>query len=599
MTTIHEHESTLLSSVLKIFSEQWPSDSVNEVENEVIQQYLGELQPKLSEQVKLIHQRLMWAINKRNELNKKEEDLSKLEELDERLRRRCKEYIAEIAGKSLDNYTLNVLGRYGFLPGYAINQGSITGFASNAFSTGWMRKTFELTRPETLALREFVPGNIIYANGGRYKVAYYHLPFGEEGINPEKYVANIRTMRIFEEKNRPDGYAEDQVLELSGIPISDTELSFISHVSDEETNRFKLPVAILGELRREHRGIDKYVSGMVEFSHLHGQKIRLINIGPSDKVAEGILGYPVCRVCGATRSPYASPKELENFYKIHEKNCHEIPGYLCFSADSQVDGLLFEGLPSKADAVNLAEGIRIASNVSLEMEPDDLQILILPQDEEEFNVLLYDPMPGGSGIINQILDEWTDLVDKGINVLSNCQGACEKACYDCMKSYSNMLYHQELDRKSAVEHLNTLKNEVSHVCYIPPIIEDPIIDGGSTNTVEMLLGEKLDSYGFPKFQTQVKIKLSSNLTTTPDFYYSSSDGSIKIAIYLDGLSRGIHGNPEQEAKDDYIRRMLQSKEKVTVISIPASYVKDDPKSLRWKMKEIAMALGNEEIEETI
>jgi len=59
-----------------------------------------------------------------------------------------------------------------------------------------MRKTFELTRPEILALREFVPGNIIYANGGRYKVAYYHLPFGEEGINPENYVANIKTMKI-------------------------------------------------------------------------------------------------------------------------------------------------------------------------------------------------------------------------------------------------------------------------------------------------------------------------------------------------------------------------------------------------------------------
>jgi ATP-dependent helicase YprA (DUF1998 family) len=599
MTTIHEHKSSLLSSVLKIFSEQWPSDSVDEVQDKVIQKYLDELQPNLSKQVKLIHQRFMWAINKRNELNKKEVELSTLEELDERLRRRCKEYISEMAGRSLDNYTLNVLGRYGFLPGYAINQGSITGFASNTFSTGWMRKTFELTRPEILALREFVPGNIIYANGGRYKVAYYHLPFGEEGINPENYVANIKTMKIFEEKNRPDDYAEDQIIELSGIPISDAELSFISHVTDEETNRFKLPVAILGELRREHRGIDKYASGTNEFSHLHGQKIRLINIGPSDKVAEGIVGYPVCRVCGATRSPYSSQKELENFIEIHEKNCHEKPGYLCFSADAQVDGLLFEGLPSKAEAVNLAEGIRIASNVSLEMEPDDLQILILPHDEELFNVLVYDPMSGGSRIINQILDEWTVLIEKGINVLNNCQGGCEKACYDCMKSYSNMLYHQELDRNTAVNLLEKLKNEVSHVCYIPPIDEPSLPDSGSTNTVEMLLGEKLDSYGFPSFQRQVEIKLSSTLITTPDFYYISPDGSIKIAIYLDGLSRGIHGNPEQQAKDEYIRRMLQSKEKVTVISIPATYVNKDPAALRWKMKEIAMALGNEEIEQAI
>ena len=52
-------------------------------------------------------------------------------------------------------------------------------------------------------------------------------------------------------------------------------------------------------------------------------------------------------------------------------------------------------------------------------------------------------------------------------------------------------------------------------------------------------------------------------------------------------------------KDEYIRRMLQSKEKVTVISIPATYVNKDPADITMENEEIAMALGNEEIEQAI
>jgi len=594
-TTIAQYESLLLSTVLKIFAEQWPEDSTSEVTDEIIKTYLKEIESNLSSQVKLIHQRFIWAILKRNELNQKEERLSTLDELDERLRRRCRDYIKEVGEKSLDNYTLNVLGRYGFLPGYAVNQGSITAFASNAFSTGWMRKTFELNRADVLALREFVPGNIIYANGGSYKIAWYHLPFGKEGVNPEKYIVNVSSMRIFEEGNRPDGYADDAALEISGIPMSDTELTFISHVSDKEENRFRLPTAILGELRKEHRGIDKYVTGTIEFSHLHGQKIRLVNIGTSNLVASGKIGYPICRVCGATRSPYASDKEIESFIEIHKKRCGEEPKNLCFSADAQVDGLLFENLPSKSSAVNLAEGLKIASNVSLEMEPDDLQILLLPQDEESYNVLIYDPMPGGSGIINQILEEWPYLIEKGMKVLESCQGGCERACYDCMKSYSNMLYHTDLNRHEAVSLLDGLKKDCTKVCSIDPVIEDTVPIGGSTNIPEILLGKKLDSYGFPSFQRQVRIDLSDGNYTVPDFYYSSQDETVKVAIYLDGLSKNIHGDPKQQLKDTFLRNALQIQKNVKVIPIPASVVTGDPEVLRMYMQMVAMALGRSDL----
>jgi len=598
-STIGQNMNTIGKKMHSVFSEHWPADSQAEIADDVLLNYTEHLSGKLSEQVALIHQRFMWAIEKRNQLTKKEAEMTSLEEIDSRLLKRCREYISDMQKADLENYTLNVLARNGFLPGYALHQGSITGFASNAFSFGWQRKTFEINRPNTLALREFIPGNIIYANGGKYKIALYHLAFGKEGIKTETYVVNTKTLKVMEAAEQPDGYADDEVTLVQGLPISDTELGFMSHVSDEEYNRFRLPITLLGSLRPEHRGIDKYIAGDREFSHHHGQKIRLVNIGPSDRVLEGKLGYPLCSVCGATRSPYASPKEIENFKSTHKKTCGKEPEDYSFTADAQVDALYFENLESREDAINLAEGLRIAANISLEMEPDDLQILLLAEDEASFNVLIYDPMPGGSGIIDQILDDWKNVIEKGIATLQQCVGGCDDSCYDCMRTYTNMFYHKDLNRHTAVTLLKPMQKDLKKGAIIPPISDTTKPSTGtSTNTAEFRLERILKDYGFPSFETQREIKLPGSIgLTKPDFYYESPDLSVKVAIYLDGLSRSIHGNEQQQQKDNYIRAVLKS-QGVSVEAIAASAL-DDPEYLRYSLMAIAQALSRRDILEKI
>ncbi|MBW1717803.1 MAG: hypothetical protein JRJ77_18710 [Deltaproteobacteria bacterium] len=95
--------------------------------------------------------------------------------------------------------------------------------------------TFELPRADTIAIREFVPGNLIYANGGKYKISWYHLPLDKQTLEPEKYWVNP-VVQHFQERSQPlDGYADDEYLEIKGTKICDADLAFISHVSDDET----------------------------------------------------------------------------------------------------------------------------------------------------------------------------------------------------------------------------------------------------------------------------------------------------------------------------------------------------------------------------
>ena len=589
---IAAHRDEIEREVAMVFADYWPDADRGEISREILGGYIDNTGVRLQEQIAVIYFRLMWAVTTRNAILEKEKQVVTLEESDRQLKRRCDDFIHDLAKPDLENYTLNVLARNGYLPGYAMYQGSISGFASNSYTPGWRRLSFELARPATLALREFVSGNMIYANGGKYRTTRYHLPLRDDrkGIAPDPYRVNLTTSQVLEGDVTPDGYADDGLVAILGIPICDADLGFLSHVSDLEASRFRLPVSTMGLLRPEHRGIDIYSVGEAELQYRHGQRIRLVNIGPADRAREGRTGYPICIVCGATRSPYASDREIQEFVEKHTKTCGQEPAWLAVTADAAIDGLLFPGFASGAEALNFGEGLRLAAVISLEMELDDLQLLLLPREDEVCDVLVYDPTTGGSGIVAQLLDRWEDIVRNGIDLLGSCPGECTTSCYECLRNYGNAFYHSQLDRHIAASILGRFCADPALRERLPPSIEqahDP--ERGSTNTAEMRLASIFRKYGFPTNEPQRTIRLQGRgIETTPDFLFVSAGRGARVAVYLDGLSKGIHGDPGQQRKDQFIRMSLKTMG-YEVVEIAASEL-DDPELLHMQLAIIASAL---------
>ena len=589
---IAAHRDEIYGEVAMVFADYWPDEDRDEVSPEVLGRYIEEAGARLQDQIAVIYYRLMWAVTTRNAILKKEALVVTLEESDRQLKRRCDDFIHDLAKPDLENYTLNVLARNGYLPGYAMYQGSVSGFASNTYTPGWRRLSFELARPATLALREFVPGNMIYANGGKYRTTRYHLPLRDDrkGIAPDTYHVNLVTSQVLEGDTTPDGYADDGSIDVHGIPICDADLGFLSHVSDLEASRFRLPVSIMGLLRAEHRGIDVYTIGDAGLLHCHGQRIRLVNIGPADRVRDGRTGYPICIVCGAARSPYASDREIQEFIEKHETTCGQRPSWLAVTADAAVDGLLFPGFASSAEALNFGEGLRLASVISLEMELDDLQLLLLPREEGVCDVLVYDPTSGGSGIVAQLLDQWETIVRDGIDLLGSCPGKCEASCYECLRNYGNAFYHSLLDRHIAAALLGRFYADPSLRERLPPSVEQAHTpQGGSTNSVEMRLAAIFREYGFPIPEPQTTIRLQGrSIETKPDFLFIPPGTGARVAVYLDGLSKGIHGDPAQQRRDQFIRMSLKTMG-YEVVEIAASDL-DDQELLHMHLAVIVAAL---------
>jgi hypothetical protein len=81
--------------------------------------------------------------------------------------------------------------------------------------------------------------------------------------------------------------------------------------------------------------------------------------------------------------------------------------------------------------------------------------------------------------------------------------------------------------------------------------------------------------GFPDPIAQKPIDLGKPLgTTTPDFFYADPNDLFDgICIYLDGMSKHLHGNPETQQRDRQIRETLNNRD-YKVIEIPVGNLDD-------------------------
>jgi len=533
-----------------------------------------------------IHNRLQWARRNRERLHtKKDQGLLDIES--EQILRRCDYFIKGIVQRNQTTYALSVLGSESFLPGYGIYDGGIKAMARTGFSRHAGPITFELSRSKAMAIREYAPGNRIYANRGSFYVTQYHL-----GAETE---SNLKTIEVDPEsgcllpESGGSGYGQSDFLKLTAMPITDLDLALTGRITDEENLRFAMPTLVVGRYQRHSKGGKAYKIGDYEVHHLKSQGLELINVGEAGKARKRELGFLICPVCGAAKSPYVVPDEKERFIKHHLDRCGKEPIPTALSTQVEVDVIKFPKLKSPAIGANICETLRIAAASVLDMGENDLGILQIANPDNTFDFLLYDPMPGGSGLLDQILLLWTQIIETAFVVLG-CREKCERVCYSCLLTYRNQYYHPILDRHIAAKLISELnQNPESYMNLEAVIDESGEIEGTPANSPESRMVNMFNEVGLPMGKLRQSVRTSIGLMTEPDWLYEDENKpSIKIAVYLDGMSRHLHGDPNQARKDNLIRQALEvDGYKVLVIQ---SRDLDDPEIMRLHLGRIGGGL---------
>lgn len=607
-TLISKHEVRLLVSVMRAFTQCWPQSDVEVVREDTLRDYVLQTGEHLSTVLLRLSRRLRWALGQMARLDDVRRLKGTLDPEEDSLYGRCDRLVKKLKGIQKrrrreaegfdDTYTFSVLSAEGFLPGYGLDTGSVLGFHQAPPYLTDIRD-WELRRGSAIALREYVPGNLIYANGHRFLPRFFHL----EPVEPTAFQVDVANEAVREVgRGIFESVASLGTRTLSAVPICDVDLPHQSHISDEEDYRFQMGVSIYGYEQPRHGGGRAYQWGPRTVSLRSAVKLRLVNVGPSSKVQEeNALGYPVCRVCGQSRSPLASRADLDNFASEHRERCRTTLENIGFYADVTADALSLQDCENREEGYSVAEALRKASSQIMDMEVEDLQILCIGHPgEERVDVLLYDPMPGGSGLLEQVVSRWNDVVREASSLLDDCPSQCERSCVDCLQHFRNASYHRHLNRHKAAEMLRDWGETLVPLHDIPPRLPDTQGDKQTVNLNEETLKSMFDRAGFTGYSTQFAIDLGRPLgTTLPDFHFEDPNG-IKdgICIYLDGMSEGLHGRPETAQRDRIIREELRSRN-YEVIEITRGQLDDREAMVRHFRRLGRILVGRDRTEEVI
>lgn len=582
-----EMKSGLSDRLVALFAQHWPEEAAELSSRAFIEQTIDNAAEELEKVVRRLHKRLTWARSTRSELHKKK-DAGLIEREEEQLLRRCDEFINSIVRLDRATYTLSVLGNEGYLPGYGVYEGGVTASARRGFAKHSGPRAFDLSRSNVVALREFVPGNRLYANRGTFYVTRYHLGADE--------TARIRTLRVDPEKgyvtehSGDASYGQTGGVPIEALPLADLDLAHESRITEDENLRFSMPVSVLGRLRKRNRGGKGYKIGNYEVSHLRGQGIELVNLGEAAQVKQGNLGHWICSVCGAAKTPYAVAAEITQFLKIHKERCGKEPSRLALTVQAEVDMLQFHSVGNEGTGINIGEALRTAAVRLLDMGPDDLQLLLVQKSDDKLDLLIYDPMPGGSGLLEQMLSRWKELVATANEVLTGCVQGCETACYSCLKTFRNQFHHELLNRHDGLTLIQDLNHDPQAYRDMMPVFEEETPQGGTpSNNPEARLVRLLQDHQFPAGECRKRVTTTAGLSTEPDWLYEP----MKVAVYVDGMSKALHGDPKTAQRDQLIRGMMEL-DGYTVIVVQSRDL-GDAQAVRQHLRNIAQAIGKGEL----
>jgi SOS-response transcriptional repressor LexA len=595
------------------FVQGWPEQDARVVAPATLRHHLTTMVEELKKVLERLNRRLRWARDQINRLNAVRDREGTLQPEDDALFKRCDALVKRLKGatqrgrREAEGYddvnTFGVLAAEGFLPGYGLEVGSVLGTAEIPFwRTGAM--AFALPRPASVALREYVPGNLIYANGNRFVARRFHRDADEQTAETPVYEVNIDRQAV-NQTRLAAATASLGAQAIQAISVCDVDLVHQSHISDEEELRFQLPVAVFGLERDQHNGGTAYHWAVQPVQLRRGVRFRLVNVGATRAIQETPhrYGYPVCTVCGQSVSPLSSSTQRDNFGRAHEERCGRKVMPIGFYADVIADALTLPGCPDQKTAYSVLESLRMAAAQVLDMTLEDLQIQVIGHvDRDEVDAVLWDPMPGGSGLLDQICERFAEIVVAARAIVEGCPSACEASCIDCLQTFRNSFSHKYLDRKLAAERLAAWGNQLAFAHEIPAKQPSQTPSEGSrpVNEAERRLRHYLLAAGFEEGMRGEQIRLDRAIgTTTPDVIYRGAHHQPDegVCLYLDGLSQHLHGNPVTAERDRMIRDWLRNNG-YEVIEIAASDL-DDRGALTRHFRRLAGYLNNEPLRERL
>jgi superfamily II DNA/RNA helicase/very-short-patch-repair endonuclease len=486
-----------------------------------------------------------------------------------------------------DFYSYRYFASEAFLPGYSFPRLPLAAYIPGARRTKKNDGDY-LQRPRFLAISEFGPGAFIYHEGARYEVTRVQLPIGDPGQDtlPLEAAKRCETCGFHHPvaQNGPDvceacdaplGGATTNLLRLATVYTRRRE-----RISSDEEERRRAGYEIVTSYRFADHG-ERPGSQQAEARNADGSVIATLTYGDTTTIRRSNVGYARRKererlgfdidvdegkwlsrrdaedavpdgpddITGSRRSatviPYVEDRRNALVFKLHE------PAHLAVTASVQY-------------------ALKRAVEAVFDLEDSELATDSLPSRDERTAILFYESAEGGAGVLRRLVGESEQLAvvaRKALELihydaasgadLNHAPGAeerCEKACYDCLLSYTNQLDHRILDRHQVVELLQRLAScsVVGGGAATSPEEEFAKLSALSDSDLERRFLRQLRD-GRYRLPTDAQRHIEGAFVQA-DFVYIGAGG--QVTIFVDGPH---HDNDAAIARDAEVDDKLESR----------------------------------------
>ena len=454
-------------------------------------------------------------------------------------------------------YPYRYLASEGFLPGYNFTRLPLRIFVPTGSTAGEY-----ISRPRSIALREFGPLNLIYHNGRKYRVSQMVTQDAESSLTEAKISKRAGYFLTGDQSDL-------EICPFSGLDLSDNankehlhDLLEMSESRGEETARITCE-----EEERISRGYQVesffHVDGgdfasirlaMARAGDSHLLNLRFIPAARLVSLNKGwrsqkIEGFPIGMTSGNWRNSMPEPdpdaREEHRIVKLWTSTLADA----LYIEPVQALGLEPDGV------ITLQHALKRAIESVFQAEPSEIGVSTMG-DPECPNILLYEAAEGSLGILSQFVEDVTTFR----KVIEAAEQVCRfddenykaPASYDDLMSYYNQRDHQRLDRFLIRDALDKLKLAQIEIKASPAFkdyeeqYQHMLRDLDSNSSTERTFVYHLYRNGLRL--PDAAQKRVPGIYCQPDFYYEP-----RFWVFCDGSP---HDDPQVRERDDEQRQLL-------------------------------------------
>jgi hypothetical protein len=491
-------------------------------------------------------------------------------------------------------YTLSYLSSVGFLPSYA--------FPTETTALSLERESVELNHDSVQALKDYAPGQLVYARRTRWFVDEVDLR--QANLLNADGIGNLPGKNICvhcDTVNDPTASSclacdSEDLLPQTTVPMRALRAERRNSITADEQARTRRPFEIshhIGAPKTAETWLFERPGLVIQWERNAALTIlnrgRIVRGAPTGTPPEQ---FPVCTACGmwfevppGGAKPTQAQKKRE---ERHAKRCtnHDVRptilmterGVDCLQLlpDLETFGITPKNLQEFLASIRAA--LDLGSRVVLQSGDNEIDGFDWPRPEPDGKdalmrlAVLYEEVPGGAGYLRQLGERFGEIAAALVPVLDECD--CERSCYACLRSYNNQAETDLLDRRMAAEFLRHFTDAPDVEGIKVPSFADGFI-GLPRSPIERRLAVALISKHAPRGHAQFSWgdRGSSDGNprpiTIPDFAWPQQ----KVAVYCDGWAH--HSGPEQRAADSAKRAQLEA-DGWTVLSFWGGQIVRDP-----------------------